>query len=73
MTEPFTDVSDMLCAQALARVAQALSRVPSGESLIVRYNTQDVKRDLLAWARALGHAASEPDGTTLRIERFGTP
>ena len=62
------DVSDMLCAQALALVAQALSRVTPGEALAVRYTTQDVKQDLLIWADRLGHRVSEPEPSILRIE-----
>ena len=67
MTAPLVDVSDMLCAQALARVAQALAQVGPGEALTVRYNTQDVKQDLLIWADGLRHRVSEPDPSTLRI------
>ena len=69
MAAPLVDVSDMLCAQALARVAQALARVAPGETLAVRYNAQDVKRDLLVWSSGLGHRVSEPEPSTLRIER----
>ena len=69
MAAPLVDVSDMLCAQALARVAQALARVGPGEALIVQYNAQDVKRDLLIWSSSLGHRVSEPEPSTLRIER----
>lgn len=42
----------MLCAQALALVAQAVAKLHSGDTLIVRYNTEDVRRDLVVWARA---------------------
>jgi TusA-related sulfurtransferase len=53
------DVRDMVCAQALARVAQALARLSPGETLEVRCNAADVKRDLLAWARERGHDVKE--------------
>ena len=69
MAAPLVDVSDMLCAQALARVAQALAQVESGEALAVRYNAQDVRRDLLVWSEHQGHRVSEPEASTLRIER----
>ena len=73
MAAPLVDVSDMLCAQALARVAQALAQIKPGDTLAVRYNAQDVKHDLLVWSESLGHRVSEPDPCTLRIERCGTP
>ena len=73
MAVPLVDVSDMLCAQALALVAQALARVKPGEALDVRYTTQDVKQDLRVWADRLGHRVSEPGAFTLRIERHLTP
>ena len=69
MAAPLVDVSDMLCAQALAVVAQALTRVKPGAALTVRYNAQDVKQDLLIWSERLGHRVSEPDEAILRIER----
>ena len=63
------DVRDMLCAQALAVVAQALERLPIGGILLVRYGAEDVRKDLLAWAAERGHAAAEADPGTLRLER----
>ena len=45
------DVRDMLCAQALAVVGQAAESLQAGEVLDVMYNTEDVRRDLLIWAR----------------------
>ncbi|MBI4343707.1 MAG: hypothetical protein HY601_02710, partial [Candidatus Omnitrophica bacterium] len=45
------DVRDMLCAQALAVVSAAAARLADGASLDVRYNQDDVKQDLLVWAR----------------------
>ena len=55
------DVRDMLCAQALAQAAQAMARVPRGAALRLIYNTEDVRRDVVAWARERGYAA-QPDG-----------
>jgi hypothetical protein len=49
----------MLCAQALAVVAQAAARLPRGGTLAIAYNTDDVRRDLLAWARDRGLAVEE--------------
>ncbi len=63
------DVRDMLCAQALAAVAQALAPLRPGEAVEVRYNTEDVKRDLLVFAKDRGHAAVELGTGALRIER----
>ena len=66
------DVRDMLCAQALAKVAQALARLAPGETLDVRYNTPDVKQDLVVWAASHGHPAAAHGAGILRITR-GTP
>ena len=64
------DVQDMLCAQALAVVAQALARVAVGEWIDVAWNGDDVRRDLVAWAADRGHRYAEvPNARTLRIRR----
>lgn len=55
------DVRDMLCAQALAQAAGAMARVPQGAALRIVYNAEDVRRDLIAWARDRRYAA-QPDG-----------
>ena len=55
------DVRDMVCAQALAQVARAVSSLSRGASLRVVYNTDDVRRDLVVWARDR-HYAALPDG-----------
>jgi len=73
MAQLLVDVSDMLCAQALALVAQAVARARPGHTVDVRYTTQDVRQDLLVWAESLGHRVSEPEPSTLRIERRATP
>ena len=69
MDEPLTvvDVSDMLCAQALAQVARAMDQLAPGQALAVRYSADDVRRDLLAWAADRGHPATETDSRTLQL------
>jgi hypothetical protein len=62
------DVRDMLCAQALAVVAQAMERTEG--ALEILWNTDDVHRDLLAWVRDRGFRYDDQSAaTTLRIER----
>ena len=63
------DVRDMLCAQALAVVSAAVGRLPEGAALDVWYNQDDVKQDLLVWARTQGHRAREPQPQHLTITR----
>jgi len=63
------DVRDMLCAQALARVAQAFARLAPGETLEIQYNAPDVKQDLVVWAEGRGHAVKDASADTLRIEK----
>ncbi|GEM_PF-5027447 len=63
------DVRDMLCAQALAVVSDALARVAVGASMEVRFNSADVQRDLEIWARDRGHAARLQDSDRLMIQR----
>ena len=63
------DVRDMLCAQALAVVAQAAARLPAGGCVDVAYNTEDVRRDLLAWARERGWTIDATMAGTLRVIR----
>ena len=65
------DVKDMLCAQALAVVAQAMERLKEAEAAEVFYNAQDVRRDLLIWAGDRGYPAREAGAGVLRIERRG--
>ena len=56
------DVRDMLCAQALAAVAEAAKRLTDESTLEVRYNAADVQRDLLMWARERGYGVREERG-----------
>ena len=62
------DVSDMLCAQALAIVAQAVQRAPAGAPVDVSFNTEDVRRDLCIWAREQGLTATLASHGCLRIQ-----
>ena len=63
------DVRDMLCAQALARVAQAMARCERGRAARILYNADDVQRDLLVWAGERRYTA-QPDGEgALRLSR----
>ena len=63
------DVSDMVCAQALAVVARAMGRVAAGQPVEVRYNAEDVRRDLLVWAREQGHAVQAEAAGVVRLAR----
>jgi len=61
----------MLCAQALALVAQALARLEPGEALDVRYNADDVRHDVLVWVKGRGYPAAEAEPGTLRLTKTG--
>ncbi len=63
------DVRDMLCAQALALVAQAVGRLGCGQAVEVRCNAEDVRRDLSAWAADQGHGLIQVDREVVRIEK----
>ena len=63
------DVRDMLCAQALAVVAQALRPLRPGQTAAVQCTAEDVQRDLIVWARAQGHGVEESAGQMLHITR----
>ncbi len=65
------DVREMLCAQALAVVAQAMERLKEVAAAEVLYNAEDVRRDLLAWAQDRGYPVREAGAGVLRIERRG--
>lgn len=64
------DVRDMLCAQALAVVSEAVKRLGSGGRLTVRFNTPDVKQDLITWAKDRGLGVHETEPETLQLERL---
>ena len=66
--EVTVDVRDMLCAQALALVAQAAERLAEGRRITVLYTTEDVKLDVITWARARGFTA-EASHSALRLKR----
>ena len=63
------DVRDMTCAQALAVIAKAVAGLANGEALRVRYNADDVKRDLLVWAREGGHCSQEEPPDILKLQQ----
>ena len=63
------DVRDMVCAQALALVARAAARVPRGEALLVRYNAEDVKQDVIVWSKEQDYFMVEMGARILSIER----
>lgn len=63
------DVRDMLCAQALAVIARAVEPLDAGASLDILYNAEDVKRDLVAWARERGYHVQESTPTRVRMSR----
>ena len=63
------DVRDMLCAQALALVAQAAERLHVGETLGILYNAEDVKQDVIVWSKQQGYFMVEMGAGILSIER----
>ena len=63
------DVRDMLCAQALALLAQSVDRLPIGRRAAILYTTDDVKLDVIIWARERGFIVSERSPGILRLER----
>ncbi|MBI1992024.1 MAG: hypothetical protein HYY90_05490 [Candidatus Omnitrophica bacterium] len=69
LASSYTDVHDMLCAQALTVVAAAMGRLERGAWTEVRYNAEDVRRDLLAWARERAYPAQDAGPGVLRIQR----
>ena len=74
MTAPATppdvvDARGMLCAQALAVVAQAVARLPVGAACEVWSDADDVQRDLIAWAQSKQHRIRATDPDHLTIER----
>ena len=70
MSAPATaDVREMTCAQALAVVAKAAGQLTGTGTLEVRYNTDDVKQDLLAWARERGYRVQDTSPGLLMLHR----
>ena len=55
MTAASVDVRDMLCAQAIQVAWKAARALPVGAVLETVCNAQDVKEDLIIWARELGY------------------
>ncbi len=71
LSMPMIDVRDMLCAQALARVARVVQKSAIGHRTEVRYSTADVRHDLMVWAADRGHGVDEPAPQVVRIRRCG--
>ena len=69
MTPASVDVQDMTCAQALAVVAKSAAQLTGTGALEIRYNADDVKRDVLAWARSGGHLIQEVSPGLLTLHR----
>jgi len=63
------DVRDMTCAQALAVIAKAAAQLTNRQMLEVRYTTDDVKRDVLVWARERGHYIHDASPGLLTLQR----
>ena len=63
------DVRDMLCAQALAVVAKAMTPLPPGAWAKVRYSTEDVRRDLVVWATERGYGIRETADASVQLEK----
>ena len=68
MAPAIADVRDMTCAQALAVVAKAAAQLANGQVLDVRYNADDVKRDVLVWARERGHRVQDTSPGLLTLQ-----
>ena len=69
LTPVVVDIRDMTCAQALAVVAKAVARLGNEEALHVRYNADDVKRDLLTWTRGRGYRVQDASPGLLTLQR----
>lgn len=66
---PTVDVRDMLCAQALAVVARTVIRLKVGESRDILFDADDVRRDLLVWAKERALIIHEWAPGVLRLTR----
>ena len=68
-TTRLIDVRDMVCAQALARLARAARLLPAGHAVDVLYNAEDVSRDACAWALEHGFHVDAREPQRLRLTR----
>ena len=59
------DVRNQLCAQALMAVMNGVKKIEAGGTLDITFNSDDVKRDLMTWAKELGHAIVSVDDRDL--------
>ena len=71
---PPIDVRDMVCAQAMAILSQAVTPLVAGETVTVLMNAEDVRRDVLAWSQHRGvmierldQLANHEERLTLRV------
>ena len=67
------DVRDMLCAQALAVVSRAIDEAEGDEQIDVRCNADDVRRDLVLWARDRQHRIQDIGDSIVRLQRAMRP
>ena len=65
---PPIDVRDMVCAQALAILSQAVTPVRAGQTIDVLLNTEDVHHDIAAWTQHQGITIEQVD----RLENHDT-
>ena len=63
------DVRDMVCAQALARLARAARLMSAGDAVDVLWNAEDVNRDARVWALTHGFLVEAREPQRLRLTR----
>ena len=68
-TTRFIDVRDMVCAQALARLARAARLISAGDAVDVLWNAEDVNRDARVWALTHGFLVEAREPQRLRLTR----
>ena len=69
-TTRLIDVRDMVCAQALARLARAARGIPAGDAVEVLCNADDVNRDARVWALTHGFLVEAREPQRLRLTRI---
>ena len=69
LPRPMVDVREMLCAQALAVLGRAIQRVAVGDEISVRYNSADVRQDIVTWAADRGHRITAQTEDALHLIR----
>ena len=63
------NVCEMTCTQALAVVAKAADKLAPGETLDVRFSTEDVRSDLITWALHKGLGVQDAAKELLRLSK----